>query len=88
MKTFVRMVAVLLQLCFEAFEQRERIGRAAGETRDDRAVVQSPDFTRIALHDGIAERNLAVATHGDAAVATDAEDRGAVGVEHGEGDRG
>ena len=76
-----RQVAVLLQLRFEALEQRERVGGAAGESRDDRAVVQAAHLARIAFHDGVAERDLSVAAHGDAAIATDAEDRGAVGVE-------
>ena len=78
-----RQVAVLLQFRFEALEQRERIGGATGEAGDDRAVVQPAHLARIAFHDGVAEGDLAVAAHGDAAVAADAEDRGAVGVEAG-----
>ncbi len=74
-------VAELLQLALEALEQRERIGRAAGEAGDHLALVQAAHLAGIALHDRVAERDLAVAADGDAAVAAHAEDRGAVGIE-------
>jgi hypothetical protein len=76
-----RQVAVLLQLGLEALEQRERIGRAARETRDHVAFVQAPHLARVAFHDRVAERDLAVAAHGHEAVAAHAQDRRAVRVE-------
>ena len=74
-------VAVLLQLGLEALEQREGVGGAAGEAGEDLAVVQAAHLAGVALHDGVAERDLAVAADRDTAVAPDAEDRGAVRIE-------
>ena len=76
-----REVAVLLQLALEPLEQREGIGRAAGEPGDHASLVQPAHLARIRLHDGVAERDLAVAAHGDETVAAHAEDSGAVRVE-------
>ena len=51
------------------------------------ALVQPAHLARIALHDGVAERHLAVAAHGDETVAAHAEDGRAVGVETAHVDR-
>ena len=64
-----QMALMLLKLAFETFEEGEGIGGGPGETGDHFAVVQAAHFLRIAFHDGIAERNLAVAGHDDFAVA-------------------
>src|SRR5690554_2808776 len=67
------VAAVLLQLALEALEQRERIGGAAGEA-GYHAVVEQPSYLAgVALHDGIAQCNLAVAADGDRAVAANRE---------------
>ncbi len=50
-----REVAVLLQLALEALEQRERIGRAAGESREHLVAVQAAHLAGIALHDRVAD---------------------------------
>ena len=78
-----REVAVLLQLALEALEQREGIRGAAGKSREHLVVVQAAHFAGIALHDGVADRDLAVAAHGHGAVAAHREDRRAVRVESG-----
>ena len=62
-----------LQLGFEALEQREGVGRGAGEARDDLAVADPADLLGVALDDGLAHRDLAVAGHDDLAVLADRE---------------
>ena len=76
-----REVAVLLELAFEALEQREGIRRAAGEAGEHLVVVEAAHLARVALHHGVAERDLAVAAHGDGAVAAHGENRRAVRIE-------
>ena len=78
-----QVALVFLELGLEALEQREGVGGAAGEAGEDLVVVQAAHLARVALHHDVAERHLAVAAHGDGAVAADAEDGGAVGIEEG-----
>jgi hypothetical protein len=52
---------ILLECAFEAFEQGEGVGRTASEAGEHATVVQPAHLARIAFHDGIPERNLAVA---------------------------
>ena len=78
-----REVAVLLELALEALEQREGIRRAAGKAREHLVVVQPAHLAGIALHDGVADRDLAVAAHGDRTAAAHREDRRAVRIEAG-----
>ena len=78
-----RQVAVLLELALEALEQREGIRRAAGESREHLVVVEAAHLAGIALHDGVAERHLAVAAHGDGSAAPHGENRRAVRIEMG-----
>ena len=63
------MALVFFQLPFEAFEQGEGVGGGTGETGQHLAVVQAAHLLGVALHDGVAEGNLAVACHHDLAVA-------------------
>ncbi len=70
-----RQIAVFLELAFEALEQREGIGGAAGEAGQHLAVGQAPHFARVGLHDGIAERHLAVAAEHDRALAPHRQNR-------------
>ena len=74
-------IAMLLELALEALEQRKGIGRAAGEPGEHLVAVQAPHLAGVALHDGVAEGDLAVAAHGDRAVAADRQDGRAVGIE-------
>ncbi len=78
--TAARMqLAVLLELGFEQFEQGEGIGRGAGETGQHLAVAPSRRTLRaLRLHHRVAERHLAVAGDGDAAVAAHRHDGGGV----------
>ncbi len=85
-QSFASSIAARMRLpCFvelrlEVLEQRERVGGAAREAREHLAVVQAPHLARVALHDLVAERDLAVAAERHAAVAAHANDRGAVKV--------
>ncbi len=74
-------VAVLLQLALEALEQRERVGGAAGEAGYHLAVGQAPHFAGVGLHDGVAERDLAVTAERDRVVAAYRQDGGGMWVE-------
>ena len=66
------------QLGFEALQQGEGVGTAAGETGDDLAFKQPADFHRVGLHHGVAERHLAVAADGHPALVAHAQNgRGA-----------
>ena len=58
-----------LQFGFEALEQGEGVGGAAGETSQYLAVVEAMNLAGVALHDGVAKRNLAIATDDDLTVA-------------------
>ena len=57
----LEVAAILLELRFEAREQRERIGGRPGEPGQDVVVVEPADLARALLDDGVAERDLAVA---------------------------
>src|SRR6185437_4750654 len=72
---------VLLQLAFEALEEREGVRRAAGEAGDHLVVVELAHLACVALHDGVAERHLAVAGQRDDAVAPHAKNGRAVWIE-------
>ncbi len=61
-----QVALVLLELGLEALEQREGIGGAAGESREDLVVVEPAHLARGGLDDDVAERDLAVAAEGDA----------------------
>ena len=64
-----QMALVLFQLGLEALEQRERVGRGAGETRDDLVVVELAHLAGRALDDDVAQGDLAVAADGHLPVA-------------------
>ncbi len=58
---------ILLQLGLQPLEQGEGVGGGAGEARDHRALGEAAHLAGIALHDGLAERDLAVAADHDLA---------------------
>jgi hypothetical protein len=60
-----QVALVLFQLAFEAVEQGEGVGGAAGEAAQHLALVQLAHLARRALHDDIAQRDLAVAAERD-----------------------
>src|SRR5690606_7779026 len=77
-----RQVAVLVELLLEQLEQRECIGRAAGESGEHAAVAKATDLAGIAFHDLVAHRDLAVAPDRDAAVTAYTKNRRAVKFAH------
>ena len=77
-----QVALVLLELRLEALEQRERVGGAAGEAGEHLVVVEAAHLARVALHDDVAERHLAVAAERDAAAAAHGQDGGAVELFH------
>ena len=73
-----RLPRILFELRLETREQRERVGRRPGETRQDAVVVEAPDLARALLDHGLSEGDLAVAGKHRVVAVTDGEDRGAV----------
>ena len=61
---------MLFKLGFKAFKQSEGVGGTPGKTGDHFIVVEASHFARIALHDGIAKTDLAVAANNNFAIAT------------------
>ena len=72
----LEVAAILLELGFEAREQRKRIGRRAGKAGEDVVVIEAPDLAGALLDDGIAERHLTVAGQHGAIVPAHREDGG------------
>src|SRR5687767_3622395 len=62
---------VLVELRLEALEERERVGGAAGEAREDALLVEPPHLARAALDYDLTERHLAVAAERDGCAAPD-----------------
>src|SRR5690606_16764201 len=60
-----QLALVFFQLRFEALEQGEGVGGAAGETGNHLVVEQAADLAGVAFHDGVAKRYLAVAADDD-----------------------
>ena len=77
-----QLPVLFFQLAFKTLEKGEGVGGAAGESGEDAVFVEAADFACVALHDGIAERDLAVAGDGDVATTTDGEDGGGMCVKH------
>ena len=74
---------VLVELSFEALEEGERVGGAAGEAGEDGVVVQAAHFLRAALDHHVAQRHLPVAAQGDRRAAAHGENGRAVKGFHG-----
>ena len=70
------VAGILLELGFEAGEEREGVGGGAGEAGEDLVLVELADFLGGVLHDGAAERDLAIGGHDDGVAAADADDGG------------
>ena len=69
-----QVFAVALELLLELLEEREGIGRRAGETGDELAVAQTAHLLRRGLRHRLAHRHLPVAADGDLPIAADGED--------------
>src|SRR5882724_1886462 len=72
------MALMLLELRFEALEQREGVGCRAGESRQHIVMIDPAHLARGRLDDNVAERHLAVAAERHGAVAAHRKYRGAV----------
>src|SRR4026207_347958 len=68
------IAGVTLKLLLKSFEQRECVGRSAGEPCDDFSALEDARLLRVRLHDGFADGDLPVAAHRDFAVAADGKD--------------
>ena len=69
---------ILLELALQPLEQREGVGRGAGEAADHVALADRAHFTGVGLDDGGAQRHLAVAGDHHPAALAHREDGGAV----------
>ena len=55
------LAGILLELGLQPFEQGEGVGGGAGEAGDHLALAEPAHLLGVALHDGLAEADLAVA---------------------------
>ena len=60
-----QLAGKLLDLLFQPLEQGQRVGGRAGETGDDLAFGETAHLARVALHDRLADADLAVAADDD-----------------------
>ena len=67
---------ILLELRFEAAEERESISSGTGKAGENSILVQPPNFSSCVLDDSFAQRDLAVCGHHNFAVATHTEHGG------------
>ena len=77
-----QVALVFFELAFEAVEQGEGVGGAAGEAAQHLALVQLAHLAGRALHDDVAQRYLAIAAERDLLAAPYAQDGGAVKLFH------
>lgn len=77
-----QVALVLFELGLEAFLQRERVGRGAGETGQDLVVIEAADLAGRALDDDVAQGDLAIAAERDTVAAADTHDGGGVKLFH------
>jgi hypothetical protein len=69
---------MFLQLSFEAFEQRDRVGGRAGKSRDDLVVVETPRLFRGVFDNVVAHGHLSIGNQNNFIFLPDAQDRCAV----------
>ena len=72
------LAGILLELGLQPLEQGEGVGRRAGEAGDHLALAEPAHLAGVALHDGLAEADLAVAADHHAPALADHEDGGGV----------
>ena len=79
----LQVAAKFLELGFEQLEQGKGVGRGAGKTGHDLAVIQAAHLAGGMLHDhGLAQGDLAVPGHGYLSVLLDCQDRRRVRFHH------
>src|SRR5882757_1606621 len=64
---------VLVQLGFEAAEQREGIGGRPGKSCEDFFLIEPANLLSAVLDDGLAQRDLAIPGHNDGTLAADTQ---------------
>src|SRR5581483_7833971 len=74
-------VAVLLELPFKTLKEGEGIRRTSRKAGKHLVVIEAAHLPGVALHDGVAESDLAVTPHRDRAVTAYGDDGGSVGIE-------
>ena len=77
-----QIALVLVEFGFEALEQREGVGRAAGKTGKNVAVVERAHLARRCLDDDVAQRDLTIPAQGDAIATPHGQDGGAAVLFH------
>ena len=70
-----QLVGILLELGFEPLQQGEGVGGGAGEAGNHVALAEAAHLLGVALHDGLAEADLAVAGDHDLAALAHGHDR-------------
>src|SRR5262249_13476857 len=73
-----KLTRILLELRFKALEQGEGVRGGAREPADDVPLAESPHLLGVRLHDGLADRDLAVAADRYGSTFANGEDGGAV----------
>src|SRR5918994_401919 len=73
-----QLPGVPLELGLQALEQRERVGGAARESRDDLAAGELAHLARAGLQDRVLQADLAIAADHDLTVLAHRQDRRAV----------
>ena len=73
---------MLVELTFEALEQREGVGGAACESGENAVLVEAPDLPRSRLDDDRTQRHLSVTAERDLAIAAHRENRGSMKLFH------
>ncbi len=69
---------ILLELAFQPLEQREGVRGGAGETADHVALAEFSDLFGVGFDDGLADRDLPVASDHHLAALADRQNSGAV----------
>jgi hypothetical protein len=75
---------IVFELGLEPFQKREGVGGRPGEADEHVAALHAADLVGVALHDDAAERHLAVAADGDAALVAHGQDGGGAQFGHGQ----
>src|SRR5262249_12423372 len=74
----LQIAGMLLELAFEALEQRDGVGSGARKADDDFVIVQAPRFASGVLHDVVAHGDLAIGHEDNFGVLAHTQDRSAV----------
>ena len=73
---------MLVQLRFKALKEGKGIGRAAGKTGEDPALMDTPNLARAGLDDDVVKGDLPITAHGDTLAAANGQNRRTVVLVH------